>query len=354
LGTQFDTTTNKKHKVSPPLSPRRVPKKRSSTMKRDTMRLMLSSIVLGLSVFLLVGMESPSPWQSATITRSLRETSHEAKKRPKRMHTFFDILKKDRESIEHRPLLDLWEKTWKDAGWEPRILTLDDAKKHPEYDRIANRLNNTLMKGDRYNTLCIIRWLAMAQVGGGWMSDYDNFPIRKFDAYPLPNDGNLTVHDLHVPDLVSGSSSEYLRMTNMIVESVVEKDVEARQKSASEQEKIGKSGGPLWSDMLALAAFIKDQPESYQRGQRVFQVFSTSTTAEDLNKDHWDEEFCRLHTPPSIVAVHVAHASAHRGFKRGQLHPGQTHHLRTPIAEEWLEKWRISCGNITYTAEKEA
>merc|ERR1712157_601364 len=50
--------------------------------------------------------------------------------RPK-MHTFFTPVsaKPDME------LLEVWKKAWADAGWEPVVLTLDDARGHPDYKK---------------------------------------------------------------------------------------------------------------------------------------------------------------------------------------------------------------------------
>merc|ERR1712176_164413 len=78
------------------------------------------------------------------------------------------------------------------------------------------------MFGNGYDAMCWYRWLAMAVVGGGWMSDYDtmptNFPMD--EAIHLPNGGKFTSFESHVPCLLSGSEDEWNRVSKLLVEAV--------------------------------------------------------------------------------------------------------------------------------------
>merc|ERR1712176_1449090 len=56
------------------------------------------------------------------------------------MFTFFEIINEKRFKNEDGPLLKAWKEAWLDAGWEPVILTEDDAKLHPEYDEFISKL----------------------------------------------------------------------------------------------------------------------------------------------------------------------------------------------------------------------
>ena len=80
----------------------------------------------------------------------------------------------------HNKLIAAWKSSWENRGWETRILTLDDAKKHPDFDKLEGILQQ--LEVNDYNRRCFYRWLAMVTVGGGWMSDYDTFPLRKIEA----------------------------------------------------------------------------------------------------------------------------------------------------------------------------
>jgi hypothetical protein len=67
---------------------------------------------------------------------------------------------------------------------------------------------------NKVDKICFYRYLAMGMVGGGWMSDFDTFPLNaaKWDGTGnpmlLPNSGSLTIHEKTesggVPSLVSG------------------------------------------------------------------------------------------------------------------------------------------------------
>lgn len=74
----------------------------------------------------------------------------------------------------HEQLLRAWEDAWRAVGWETRILTEMDARKHPEFDAMHDKLASLGVTD--YNQRCFWRWLAMAvesdeDGGGGWMSD---------------------------------------------------------------------------------------------------------------------------------------------------------------------------------------
>jgi hypothetical protein len=91
------------------------------------------------------------------------------------MHTYFTALPADRQNMSasmsihaHDSMIHVWEEAWREAGWHTRILTIDDAKQHPQYNFFDGYIQN--FTTDHYNRACYYRWLAMAAVGGGWMS----------------------------------------------------------------------------------------------------------------------------------------------------------------------------------------
>merc|ERR1719188_1917742 len=85
----------------------------------------------------------------------------------------------------------------------------------------------------------------MASVGGGWMSDWDNFPLNMKPSFTLPNKGTLTSYSGHVPNLVSGSAYNW----NRIVKAMFDHYDEQSQ-----------HGSLHWSDMLALSRFMRQDP----------------------------------------------------------------------------------------------
>ena len=78
----------------------------------------------------------------------------------------------------HENLLHAWEEAWQANGWKTKVLTEKDARKHPEFEAMRDKLLKVGVS--EYNQRCFWRWLAMAvneDENGGWMSDYDFFPL---------------------------------------------------------------------------------------------------------------------------------------------------------------------------------
>jgi len=96
------------------------------------------------------------------------------------MHTFFHEVPTGASQDTNLKTLDLWREAWSEAGWEPKILTLQDAKRHPRFAHYEKKLYEQvriLHNPVEYNRMCFLRWLAMAAAGGGFMSDYDVLPL---------------------------------------------------------------------------------------------------------------------------------------------------------------------------------
>ena len=260
------------------------------------------------------------------------------------MYTFYNPLFEDAFVTKMTPkgdaaLIAEWKRTWFNYGWEPKVLNYEDAKKHPDFDEIAAHIEMSNLDG--YNKMCIWRWLAMATVGGGWMSDYDTFPIRDFsqEAYPLPNDGQMTIHDNVVPDLVSGTSGEWLRLTQHITMSLMKHVV------PNKDEKTGRRRYTVWSDMKALEEWSRKVPDMFKSSSKVM-VRAFDNDDEKLGEP-WSPEKCQQRTPESIKAVHFSHAALTKAETSNMLHEGQTTDNRAQIAKEWIETWKASCEGLT-------
>ena len=260
------------------------------------------------------------------------------------MYTFYNPLFEDAFVTKMTPrgdaaLIAEWKRTWFKYGWEPKVLNYEDAKKHPDFDEIAAQIETSNLDG--YNKMCIYRWLAMATVDGGWMSDYDTFPIRDFsqEAYPLPNDGQMTIHDNVVPDLVSGTSGEWLRLTQHITMSLMKHVV------PNKDERTGRRRYTVWSDMKALEEWSRKIPDMFKSSSKVM-VRAFDNDDEGLGEP-WSPEKCHLRTPDTIKAVHFSHAALTKAETSNMLHEGQTTDDRAQIAKEWIETWKASCEGLT-------
>lgn len=264
--------------------------------------------------------------------------------------TFFNPLLEDAfvtemsENGDHA-LVEFWKEAWADAGFEPRVLTLADAKKHKWFIPINYMMEHTLLDG--YNKMCIHRWLAMAAVGGGWMSDYDTFPLRNFGPQtdPLPNDGALTVHDRMVPDLVSGSADEYVRIAQGIIEDLLGEDQKVRLEVKANPPKNKKRRSyTRWSDQMSLAKWLETKPEFFKAETHV--MIRAFEQDDEVLGQGWSAKKCQERTPESIWAVHFSHEAIKRALDKNRLHSGQTMDNRAEIAREWVATWKKSCGEM--------
>ena len=137
------------------------------------------------------------------------------------MHTFFDAIS-SKGLDDELALVAAWEAAWQSAGWRTKVLTMEDAKRHFQYDELWPLID--AMPLIQYDKLCYLRWLAMGAAGGGWMSDYDTVPLRGSleRAVDLSYRPTFTVYGQNlsgdaVPALLSGSASEWNRMVNALV-----------------------------------------------------------------------------------------------------------------------------------------
>jgi hypothetical protein len=131
------------------------------------------------------------------------------------MHTFFEPIHP--ETTEDVLQMGAWSEVWGRAGWHTRMLTVSDARLHPLFDVVDQRLNKLLAAGamgrnnGAYEKMCYLRYLAIAASGGGWMCDYDVIPLGGFVAgEPLP--ANFTSYNAHVPDLMVGTADQWTEL----------------------------------------------------------------------------------------------------------------------------------------------
>eukprot|EP00957_Ditylum_brightwellii_P022102 1667275-Ditylum_brightwellii.AAC.1 len=93
-----------------------------------------------------------------------------------------------------------WREAWRAAGWETKVLTLKDAKRHPHFKErdLALRAGNMRL-GDA-QILSFHRYMAISQAGGGWMSDWDILPLNPLKngghQISMPNEGRFTVYEI--------------------------------------------------------------------------------------------------------------------------------------------------------------
>lgn len=122
------------------------------------------------------------------------------------VYTFYENIDFINNNSNQEDLINLWRESWIKLGWKPIVLTKKNVMiTEEEYNLISKipTVNNI-----DYEMACYVRWKAMSQVGGGWMSDYDvinnGFTPNDADKYE-----SLSILQGHVPCLVYGNSEHY-------------------------------------------------------------------------------------------------------------------------------------------------
>jgi hypothetical protein len=127
----------------------------------------------------------------------------------KRVFTYYEPV----EQLEYQPeQIDVCRKSWERNGWQLEVIGEAAARRSTFYQQYVDTVSRlpTVNPG-KYDYHCYMRWLAMAEIGGGIMIDYDvvNTGLTQSDAF---ESSALVVHCGHVPCTVSGSAENYLRV----------------------------------------------------------------------------------------------------------------------------------------------
>lgn len=127
------------------------------------------------------------------------------------IYTFYSTLVGKAQQDE-MALLELWKESWQAMGWEPIVLDESDVRFDDEAMAMASAFTKLpSINKKNLDYCCYLRWLAVAQAGGGFMCDYDviNYGFVPRDA------GELTLYERSVPCLVSGTAAEFMRVARL-------------------------------------------------------------------------------------------------------------------------------------------
>jgi len=212
---------------------------------------------------------------------------------------------------------------WYDAGWDPVILTEEDAQSHPDYDMYEEQLSK--LKVGHYDHLCFHRWMAMSMKGGGWMTDTDTYPLwtEAMDGGgPLPFDGAFVAYDGSmedgaVPSLLSGSAAEWERMLKEIMSYVPNHE------------------GEFFSDMRALREYNVDKPGRFVIGHQV------STRIRMNEKGEID---CKA--LDGKLAFHLSHRAEKDMFEDGHYEKDENARSRAFYAREYKKQFHEHCSKL--------
>jgi len=71
-------------------------------------------------------------------------------------------------------LIDLWAESWRKRGWEPIVLGESHARRHPRFKEFKQKFWELPTEyGHDYEGACLMRYVAVAAMGGGMLTDYD-------------------------------------------------------------------------------------------------------------------------------------------------------------------------------------
>jgi hypothetical protein len=249
------------------------------------------------------------------------------------IYTFYEETDMDHTGMspeDDDKLIQAWAASWTEIGWEPRVLTIAVAAQHKmfaEYDKLLMGLPFR-----HFDKLCFYRWISMVVVKGGWMSDYDTFPLERVrwstnaggDPRFLPNDGALTVHELSkkggVPSLVSGNGDEWFRLAVAQVD------------NASDHK-----GVTHWSDMKAMQDLFQ------QSGGKFYKMEENVVMASVLlGNKALDRDLCTWLKPK--YAVHFSHHSMSQSGQYKDGHEGARH--RSEVGRAWILDYRQKCQEV--------
>lgn len=265
------------------------------------------------------------------------------------MYTFFERIDNNNRGTgmdddADNALITAWKAKWEEAGWDPMVLSMKHAKRHPRYREFRDKLQLVPMKGNGgqgknrlYNELCFYRWLAMAVVGGGWMSDYDVFPLGNGSGHPteaqspeLPHFGTFSIYSVvpgsigaGIPCLMSGADTEWERMAFTILQNGMEHQNEKH-----------------WTDMFSLmdlrfSTYLYNWSDEVVSAELVLPQYLFSEKDCDLTKDK--------------RAVHFSHSAMTVGHWKRFANNGNVDenvneaNYRPTVVLNWFEMWNNVC-----------
>lgn len=117
-------------------------------------------------------------------------------------------------------LFELWKRAWADAGWQPEMLNEQDARKHRLYEQAQRAwAEYPTINHREYERHCYNRYLAMHTRGGGWMCDYDVFPLTG-DIAASGEDVEFFskgIQDPNVPCLIHGTEQGFEKLVYHLI-----------------------------------------------------------------------------------------------------------------------------------------
>lgn len=132
-----------------------------------------------------------------------------------KIYTYHSVVRQLSIEDETR-LIMLWKAAWERRGYEPVVLNEFIARQNKLFNVLDDKIIHKLpsINPISYDRACYLRWLAMVEVNGGLMADYDVMPYADWTPKNKTDPTPLVGYQKHVPSLVHGSRKAYLNIVN--------------------------------------------------------------------------------------------------------------------------------------------
>jgi len=282
-------------------------------MRRISMLLLIATTVFWLTLVDLQNGES-----SAAI--SLRTLSLLAQ-RPT-IYVFSELPL----ATENNTAFRMWDAAWSSAGFHTKLLTLENAREHNEFEKYTTSLGHIFTHHQLEETKSrFYRYLAMSTIGGGLLADIDVFPlwplsygIKRSLISEATTKFTVRCGSALKPSscLLSGSTQEWNRIAMELMHSM-----HLRQNEFSRFDGKSKSNNILpWTENHGLQELV-----SFARGDPLAQQEPQVLSTEQANEMR------------STLAI----------FRKSQCHTDKIAvrfaNTTIPAAKDWLEQWNKDC-----------
>jgi len=221
--------------------------------------------------------------------------------------------------------VNVWKIAWSAAGYEPFVLNTLDARRHPGYPELQNIFKQLKAPLGAHNEACYLRWLAISSSGGGYMSDVDIFPLHMPSDSDniLPNNGNFTSYERHIPCFISANAREWDRVRVLLQQNLIEHK------------------NQFWSDLFAFQAISEQNNNAYILGSealpinRIYSsIQSSSDVAQSINSF---KDVCPITN--RLRAIHFSPFAISQVVKSFHLEYKE----RTEFIQAWMRNWNEQC-----------
>lgn len=135
-----------------------------------------------------------------------------------KIYTYYE----DIQFLNQEKLIDVWESSWKNQGFDPIVLTRADAEKNSlfkEFEIKMQKLHTEIMgkplRG--YGMSCYYRWLAY-----GALNDKDAFYVSDYDVinrswHPIEPINSLHMMERNCPSIASGTTKQMQDLSELFL-----------------------------------------------------------------------------------------------------------------------------------------